>query len=108
MATEGNLVGGLSRLVNRLGLLGVEDKTLLALEGDANSLVVHETGMLREQSQHGSGVPSTWLPVLLDPGFLRACVPYLAGVLVHQVQGVAGELDATSLLALDKEGVVVT
>lgn len=47
VAAERDLVGGLSGLVDRLGLLGVEGKALLAVEGNANSLVVYETGMLR-------------------------------------------------------------
>lgn len=32
---------------------------------------------------------------------------YLAGVLVRQVEGVAGELDTTSCVALNQVGVVV-
>lgn len=46
VATERDLVGSLRGLVNRLGLLRVEGKALLAVERDTNSLVVHETGML--------------------------------------------------------------
>lgn len=61
VAAERDLVGGLSGLVDRLGLLGVESKALLAIEGNADSLVVHETGMLRKKKekecQPGSGNP---------------------------------------------------
>lgn len=54
VATERHLVGGLSGLVGRLGLLGVEGKALLALEGNTDSLVVYETGMLRERKKRVS------------------------------------------------------
>lgn len=46
VTAERDFVGGLSGLVDRLGLLRVEDQALLAVKGNTNSLVVHETGML--------------------------------------------------------------
>lgn len=111
VATELNLVVGLQRLVNRLGLLGVVDEALLAVGVDTGGLVVDETSVLMKQNycQHP-----------MSSGFLSACAQmhpcssvsridrsYLAGVLVDQVKRVTGELDTTGLLALDQEGVVV-
>lgn len=48
---------GLSRLVHRLGLLGVVNEALLAVGVDASGLVVDETGVLFDTSIVSTSVP---------------------------------------------------
>lgn len=111
MAREGGLVGSLCGLVDRLGLLGLEGNTTLALGGDTDGLVVDETGVLHISSAliHSSFLP----PLTRSSPVVESLVSnwvvqsYLAGVHVGQVEGVARQLNTTGLLALDQVGVVV-
>lgn len=116
VAREAGLVSSLCGLVDRLGLLGLESNTALARGGDTDGLVVDETGVLCIASALNSLVRPCSLVFSSQPShcppLLRRFVSkwefrsYLAGVLVGQVKGVAGQLDTAGLLALDQVGVL--
>lgn len=105
VGAEGALVGVLCGLVAGLGL-GDDVDALVTLGRDTDGLLVDVSGVLR--ANWSVSIVRRFLP--RAPGAslgFPSGGSYLAGVLVGQVERVAGELNTTSCVALDQVGVVV-